>query len=1034
MYPPLLQRVPGVIPGCGVGYLCVFVVVWIFGVQIVVCRAQDSPVDFNREVRPILAENCLHCHGPDAASRKADLRLDQRSGALSVIHPGSASESELYLRVTSSDAAAVMPPPDSGRVLSAAQQQVLRRWLDQGAVWSDHWSWQVLVRPDIPSVSGTATAPNSLIRNPIDAFIQSRLAGSGLSASAEAPRSALIRRLSMDLTGLPPSPEETAAFVNDSGADAYDRLVDRLLASVHFGERMAWDWLDAARYADSNGYQGDTERTMWPWRDWVVDAFNRNLPYDEFTLQQLAGDLLPDAGESERLATAFCRNHMINGEGGRIAEENRVDYVMDMAETTGTLWLGLTLNCCRCHDHKFDALTQRDYYSMFAFFNQTPVTGDGRSGQTAPVLGVASAQQKTQLQELEAVLKVTRRAVQDREAQLASVQPAWEAERLRTLSAGTSWRRLSASQLSAEHQQLEQLEDLSIFASGPNPANDAYRVVCRVESGSATGLRLDLLRHPTHTAGGLARSDSGNFVLTDISIVQVRGTTEFPVKIGSAEASYEQGNLKVANAFDDDRLSGWAIYEGRPVDRDHAAVFRFQQPLQLLAGDELRVELRFDSVHASHNAGFFALSMTQEPKPSLSSSDSERLQAALAATQSERTAEQQQLIRESQRASDAQYAKLSAELRGLEASIKRIRDTIPQVMVMEDQSSRRPTFLLNRGLYNSPGPEVTAAVPASLPGLPAESAGNRLELARWLVSAQNPLTARVVVNRFWQQVFGTGLVKTANDFGVQGELPEHQQLLDWLAVDFRESGWDVKRLLRLLVTSHTYRQSSVIRPEHLERDPDNRLLARAPRYRWPSWMLRDQALAASGLLTRSLGGPPVNTYQPPGVWEDATFGRKAYVQDSGDALYRRSLYIFWRRIIGPTMFFDNAARQTCSVSVFRTNSPLHALATFNDITWAEAARVMAQRVLIEVEGDDRARLRQVCLRVLARDASVAESAILLGGLERARRQFSADAAAAEKLSQIGDSPRVAGLPATEHAAWASLCLAVLNLDESLSKE
>jgi hypothetical protein len=772
---------------------------------------------------------------------------------------------------------------------------------------------------------------------------------------------------------------------------------------------------------------------MWPWRDWVVDAFNRNLPYDQFTLQQLAGDLLPGAGESERLATAFCRNHMINGEGGRIAEENRVDYVMDMAETAGTLWLGLTLNCCRCHDHKFDALTQRDYYSMFAFFNQTPVTGDGRSGQTAPVMGVASAQQREQLEKLEADLKVNRTAIQARETQLALMQAEWETERLRTLSTGAIWRRLMAIHLSAEHQQLQQLEDLSIFASGPNPANDAYRVVCRVEPGTATGLRLDLLRHPTHTAGGLARSDSGNFVLTDIQITRIRGTAESAVQIGSAEATHEQGNLKVTNAFDDDRLSGWAIYEGRPVDRDHAAVFRFQQPLELLPGDQLRVELRYDSVHVSHNAGFFALSLTQEPQPALAGK-SQQLQAVLAVPASERTADQQQIVRESQRASDAEHSKLSAELRGLEESIKRIRSSIPQVMVMEDQSARRPTFLLNRGLYNSPGAEVSAAVPASLPGLPSESSGNRLDLARWLVSAQNPLTARVVVNRFWQQVFGTGLVKTANDFGVQGELPEHQQLLDWLAVEFRDSGWDVKRLLRLMVTSHTYRQSAVVRPEHLERDPENRLLARAPRYRWPSWMLRDQALAASGLLTRSFGGPPVNTYQPPGVWEDATFGRKTYAQDTGSALYRRSLYIFWRRIIGPTMFFDNAARQTCSVSVFRTNSPLHALATFNDITWAESARVLAQRVLIEVQGSDRDRLRQVCLRVLARDASDAESAILLRGLERARQQFSADAEAAEKFSQIGESPRVPGLPSAEHAAWASLCLAVLNLDESLSKE
>jgi len=995
-------------------------------------QADEPVVDFNRDVRPILGDNCLHCHGPDAARRQADLRLDDRSSTMTMLKVANVSESELYRRISTSDPELRMPPPDSGRELSPTQQDTLRRWIAQGAVWGEHWSWQPLLRPSVPIVSDqVAHVP---IRNPIDAFIQSGLKASGLSPSQEAARSTLIRRISLELTGLPPTPAETLEFEQDSRPDAVELLVDRLLASPHYGERMAWEWLDAARYADSNGYQGDTERTMWPWRDWVVDSFNKNLPWDQFTIQQLAGDLLPEAGDTERLATAFCRNHMINGEGGRIAEENRVDYVMDMAETTGTLWLGLTFNCCRCHDHKFDALSQQDYYSLFAFFNQTPVTGDGRSGQTPPILSVLTSDQQAEESRLKTATNRLNGQRSQRESQLKTQQAAWEATRLQQLAAGVRWERLSAEQLKADHQQLRQLEDLSIFASGPNPANDVYRVVSRPTPGNITALRLDALRHPSHTHGGLARSDSGNFVLTEISVQHVRNGQSNPVRIVSADATFEQGNLKVTNAFDGDRQSGWAILGGGPIDRDHSAVFRFDKPLVIQAGDELRIELRHDSVHISHNIGLFAIAITSDVQPSLNNMLPEQLRQALQTPSEKRSPDQQTLLTTTQQSADAEHAELSRQLQDLEEQLKRLRASVPQVMVMADIPSRRDTFLLNRGLYNNPGKAVNAAVPASLPGLPPEAAGTRLDLARWLVSPQNPLTARVVVNRFWQQLFGTGLVKTANDFGVQGELPVHRELLDWLAVEFRDSGWDVKRLLKLMITSHTYRQSSVVRAEHLERDPDNRLLARAPRYRWPSWMLRDQALAASGLLTRKLGGPPVNVHQPPGIWEEATFGRKTYSRDSGASLYRRSLYVFWRRIIGPTMFFDNAGRQTCSVSVFRTNSPLHALATFNDVTWAEAARVLAQQVLIEPSADDRQRLRQISLRILARDLSEREAGILLAGLVRSREQFSGDAESAEALAAAGESPRVAGLPVTEHAAWTALCLAVLNLDEALSKE
>ncbi len=775
---------------------------WLLGQALLVCAAEpDETVEFERDIRPILSANCFACHGPDANKREAELRLDTREGAHSVLEPGESAKSELFRRISSDDPDERMPPPETKRELSAKQVALLKKWIDQGAAWGEHWAFASLKRPGVPVLNAQQSA---VIRNAIDAFVQARLVDEKLNASPEAARHTLIRRVTLDLTGLPPTPEEVDPFLADRAPGAYERVVDRLLASPAFGQRMAWDWLDAARYADSNGYQGDGERTMWPWRDWVVGALNENLPYDDFTVWQLAGDLLSGATFEQRLATGFCRNHMINGEGGRIPEENRVDYVMDMSETMSTVWLGLTMTCCRCHDHKYDPLTQHDYYRMFAFFNQTPVDGGGGNAQTPPVLAAPTAEQRRQIEALE--------------------------------------------------RELAQLD-----------AN-----------------------------GGQSESD----------------------------------------------------------------------PKQI---------------------------------------------------EEQRKQKQQQL--------------------------DGLRKSLAKVMIMADRPDPRKTFMLDRGLYNKPGEEVTAAVPAMLPPLPADAPPNRLALARWLVASENPLTARVTVNRLWQQLFGVGLVKTTEDFGVQGEIPIHQELLDWLAVELRDNGWDVKQILRLIVTSHTYRQSSKniaaadgSTASLYELDPENRLLARGPRMRLPSWMLRDQALAASGLLVNEIGGPPVNGYQPPGIWEEATFGNKKYSQDHGQSLYRRSLYTFWRRIIAPTMFFDNASRQVCTVKLFRTNTPLHALLTLNDVTYVEAARALAERVLRDEADSDKQRLDLVFRRLLARVPTDQERTILLGGLARSREQFQQDNTAAEQLLAVGESKRDDGLDAAEHAAWTTLCLAIFNLDEALTKE
>ena len=815
--------------------------------------AEPARLDFNRDIQPILSDNCYQCHGPDAQARQANLRLDTKEGALRtadpVLVPGKSGDSELIRRVTSTDAGTVMPPPKSKRKLTPAQIGLLKRWVDQGAPWGKHWAFEAPRRPDVPEIRN----PKPEIRNPIDAFILARLGREGLAPSPEAPKEILIRRLTLDLTGLPPTPQEVDAFLTDSAPDAYERVVDRLLASPRYGERMAWDWLDAARYADSNGYQGDPDRTMWPWRDWVVQALNANLPYDRFTVEQLAGDLLPGATVEQRIATAFNRNHMFNGEGGRIAEETRVENVMDRVETTATVWLGLTVGCARCHDHKFDPLTQREYYQLYAFFNNTSETGaaagGGRSGQVPPVLDFTTAADREKAADLQKRVKEAGAAV-------------FEAEK-------------------------------------------------------------DLFPRPDKKTAG-----------------------------DSEKAANLSGNV-------------------------HAELRR---PPEQRGSDGLREMVSYFK--------------EREPK----------------------------------------YGRLLAQLKQAVDERDRFNARLPRVMVMDDLAKPRDTYLLVRGAYDKRGGKVTAGVPAALPPLPPGAKANRLALANWLADPAHPLTARVTVNRAWQTFFGTGLVKTAEDFGVQGEKPSHPELLDWLAAEFVRTGWDLKALHRLITTSATYRQSSKVTPALRERDPDNRLLARGPRYRLPSWMIRDQALAAGGLLVGKAGGPAVRPYQPPGVWEEATFGKIAYKQDHGEGLYRRSLYTFWRRIAGPTMFFDAAARQTCAVRAVRTNTPLHALATLNDTTFVEAARALAQRVLRQGGATPPERIEAAFRLVTARKPTAAEAKVLLGSLERLRAVYAADRDAAVRLLRVGESPRDEELDAVEHAAYAALCSLILNLDETLTKQ
>jgi hypothetical protein len=817
-------------------------------------QAAAEDIRFSRDILPLLSDTCLACHGPDEKGRKGGLLLDLQETAFgsgksgeTAIKPGDPDQSEILRRIFSTDSDEVMPPPKALRQLTAPQKDLLKRWVQNGAPWGRHWAYELPQKVQLPAASSS---------HPIDALVSDRLAAEKLALSPEAPPETLIRRVTLDLTGLPPTPVEIDIFLKafvQSPDTAYEALVDRLLASPSYGERWAWDWLDAARYADTNGFQGDPERTMWPWRDWVVSAINANMPYDQFTLEQIAGDLLPAATRDQQLASGFHRNNMHNGEGGRIAEETRVENVFDRVETTGTLWLGSTFNCCRCHDHKYDPLKQRDYFALYDIFNQMSETGAGRGGQAPPALDFST--------------------------------PA-EAERLKQAQA----------KLASVVKEVEAFE-LQKF---PRPAGAPL-----IESAAA--------KLPGNLSATLA-----------------------------ARTPAQRGVDAILEAV--------GYFESDGKDPAYTAILK----------KHLAAVRQRDSAQSS----------------------------------------------------------------------------ITRVMIMDQIKDLRETYILDKGGYDKPTPvKVTGAMPASLVAAPAPPGhrANRLDLARWLVSRDNPLTARVTVNRYWQALFGTGLVKTAEDFGLQGEKPSHPELLDWLAVHLMDSGWDIKGLLRLMVTSRTYRQSSRVSPALAERDPENRLLARGPRHRMPSWMLRDTALAAAGLLNPAQGGPSVKPYQPPGIWEEATFGKKSYVQDHGDALYRRSLYIFWRRIVGPTLFFDTAARQTCEVKVKRTNTPLHALTTLNDITYVEAARVLARRLLLAGKGDS-ARITQAYRLILARPPKPAEMDLLLRRLATLRTQFDADPAAARALLSVGEFPQDPGLPATDHAAYTALCQLVLNLDEALCKE
>ncbi len=1030
-----------------------------------------TKIEFNRDIRPILSDICYKCHGPDKAKRKADLRLDLEASAKAKIKdhfaivPGQPAKSELIRRITTSDEDDRMPPADSGRQLTPRQVELLRRWIEQGAKWEAHWSFIAPKRPDLPRVKNS-----NWVRNPVDNFILARLERDGLQPSPEADRAALIRRVSLDLTGLPPTLAEADAFLADTSPQAYERVVDRLLTSPCYGERMASRWLDAARYADTSGYQSDGERSMWRWRDWVIGAFNRNLPFDQFTIEQLAGDLLLNATRDQRIATGFNRNHRGNAEGGIIPEEYAAEYVVDRVDTTATVWLGLTMGCARCHDHKYDPLTQREFYQLFAFFNNVPEKGRAvKIGNSPPVITAPTDAQEKQLAKLESQLASAEARLRELEPQITAAQTAWEKSLTAapvaqwTVTNGLQARFELDGKLASEagknttakfengeatfapgRDALAAALDGSRFINCGDVGDfgffDKFTLAAWIRPHGADGGTI-VSRMVEQDADSAFTSDSeGYSVHLKAGRVQVRLTKRWlddALRVETEAVLAPEQWHHVAVIYDGSRLAtGVKIFiNGQPqkmrllLDQLNQT-FQTKQPLRIGAGGGPANRFR----GLVSDVRVYARALSEEEVGIVSTT--ENVNALAAIFPAKRTAPQAAKLRSCFLAEHAPAPMREAQTHVAELREQRTKfvESLPTVMVMEEMAVPRETFVLKRGVYDQRGDRATPGVPASLPPLPAYAVRNRLTFARWLVSTQNPLTARVAVNHQWQMLFGTGLVKTTEDFGSQGEPPSHPELLDWLATEFVRTGWDVKRLLKTMLMSATYRQSSRMTPELLARDPDNRLLARGPRVRLPAEMIRDQALAVSGLLVREIGGPSVKPYQPPGLWKELS--GTDYVQDHGDALWRRSLYTFWKRTSPqPTMTtFDAAGREMCSVRPSRTDTPLQALALMNDVTFVEAARCLAQRVMREGGPTPEERVRLAFRLVLTRAPKPPELKVLLDDLNDHLARFRADSKAAQSLISAGESPRDAKLAADELAAYSALAGLILNLDEAITKQ
>ncbi|MBL9202864.1 MAG: DUF1553 domain-containing protein [Opitutaceae bacterium] len=1025
-------------------------------------RSAPARLSYNDHIQPILAENCFHCHGPDSGTRKGKLRLDRAADAtaqradLPAIAPGNPKGSAVIERIKSRDSEEVMPPPETHKKLTPAEVALLERWIAEGAEYQEHWSLIPPTRPPLPKIEDRKYRDRG--GNPIDAFVLARLAKEKLSPAAPESPARLLRRVTLDLTGLPPTPEEIAAFTRDPSPAAYARAVDRLLASDASAEHFARHWLDAVRYADTHGIHIDNYRSIWPYRDWVVNAFRQNMPFDRFTVEQLAGDLLPDATLDQKVASGFNRCLPTTSEGGAIAAEYEAIYAKDRVETMSTVWLGLTTGCAACHDHKFDAVTQRDFYSLAAFFrNNTMPAMDGNVSDTRPSLFVPAAGDRARWTALQAEIAALRGNQKERSASpdARAGFDAWlaEAKTLRAPPLDHTTRLhlplvgIDSSESPAGPYGPGTRIDGADLSIGPpvamrREASESFALFVRVD-GKPSGTLLSSLAHDTKGGGWeifLENGKPGLHFIDEKGGVTARGVANAALKAGEWHhllLSYDAGSLR-SRAID--------LFVDGKAGANSGEVSSFPQDIVPTA------PLRLGSRHGAdgkaahpisggavwvqdlrHFARGFAVNDAKFLAEPLETS------AALATAAEKRTAAQKKRIREHfDAAVDGPALALAAQLDRLLGEEAALRSRGGITLVMEEKKDSEPfAHILNRGEYSQPGEKVPAATPAALPPLAADAPRNRLGLAQWLVDARHPLTARVTVNRAWQHLFGTGLVESAGDFGVTGSRPSHPELLDWLAVEFRESGWDYRKLVRLMVTSATYRQSAAVTPALLERDPANRLLARGPRHRLDAEQLRDQALAASGLLVAKLGGRPVRPYQPEGIWEEVAMKQSTtrfYKTDVGDNLFRRSLYTLWKRTAPPpAMDILNApSREVSCVRRDRTNTPLQALVTLNDPLFVEASRQLATRTL-RAESRFDPRLDAITLRLLGRTLARDERGVVRRTHDAALTTYQKDPGAARQLIDVGESPTDEKLKPAELAAWTLVASQVMNLDESLTK-
>lgn len=1162
-----------------------------------------SRLRYDRDIRPILSDRCFKCHGPDPATRQADLRLDiphakaGKDDDPAAIVPGQPDESELLARIESHDDEDRMPPPDSNkRPLSAAEISLVRLWIEQGAEYEPHWSFVPPQKSPSPEVSNPEWS-----RNEIDRWIWARLQEEKLAPSPPADELTLLRRLFLDVTGLPPTPDEISEYLGDARADRYERWVDRLLRDEPYrsrhAEHIAARWLDAARYADTIGIHTDAGRQMWPWRDWVLRAYRDNLPFDRFVVEQLAGDLIPDATLDQKIASGFNRNHVMTDEGGAISEEYLVEYAVDRTATTGSVFLGLTLGCARCHEHKFDPVSQDEFYSLYAFFNSLEEPGlysqlPDPNRAFEPFLAVPTPEQQAQLSEYDTQIAALRTRLEVVDPEDAKLRQAF----LDEMAARVGWTTMpsqTVSAASAEGATLTVTPENTVLASGPNPSTDTHSLVIETNAVGINAFCLEALPHPSLFENRVGRAPNGNAVLSGITAEAVSAqdpTQKSVIPLKWAWADYEQanGDYNVVNALDENPRSGWAV-GGHLQSGGRLALLVAETPFGFEGGTTLTLRLDYRTMFPQHvfghvrvrlghiddnllaqlpvavsrwyQAGPFASSdgaapydtkigpetaslldltaefgaekkkwqveldwkdaslnklasgtnvsfagqriwspLAAELPVSLGSDDGfelfvngqsviqRKVERSLRADQDSATITLRpgfnslvmkvvntggdggfyfrpipgenawprdlvfalfpgEAIDEGRTKAlqhawrvhfSPDYRTAQKQLTELEENRRTLLAKTPLTMIMQELATPRETYVLTRGVYDKPDKtrRVERTVPVALGQWPPDQPRTRLGLAHWMTSAENPLLSRVAVNRIWEHFFGTGLVATSEDFGMQGEWPSHPELLDWLAVEFRESGWDTRRLMRLILTSQTYRQSSRIRTEVRERDPQNRWLASFPRRRLTAEQIRDQALYVSGLLVEKFGGPSVKPYQPEGLWQEVAMlasNTRTYQQGSGEDLWRRSLYTYWKRACPPPalMAFDAPTRESCTIRRGSTNTPLQALVLWNDPQFVEAARVLAQRTMAESAGDQE-RVRQLFLRCVGREAEPAEQERMLAGLAAFRKEFQAQSNSAEALLQVGEAPLADGAEKTELAAWTLLANAILNLDETIT--